>query len=160
MRTREETWQALDHGFKTFMDCLGQLTEDELTSTPVVGNWTVKDVVVHVWLRADEALHTAKAWDGPRPWQTGVSFDDDWNETQVADRRALPLITVVDNAYGAHRRLMHFIDLSDAATLARVGGSPWGDTMTMADFLYDIAEHYVVHADQLKLYQTHCLECD
>ena len=59
MRTREEAWAALDDGFKELMDCLGQLTEEELTSTPVAGIWTVKDVINHVWSWLDEAVRTA-----------------------------------------------------------------------------------------------------
>ena len=72
MHTRDEAWRSLEDGFKVFMDCLGQLTEDELTSTCVVGKWTVKDVVAHVWSWDDLAGHTAKAWLGPRPWQNGT----------------------------------------------------------------------------------------
>ena len=49
MHTCDEAWTALDRSFKEFMDCLGQLTEEELTSAPVAGKWTVKDVVIHVW---------------------------------------------------------------------------------------------------------------
>jgi hypothetical protein len=160
MRTREETWKLLDYEFKTFMDCLGQLTEEELTTAPAVGEWTVKDVVAHVWIWADEAVHTAKAWTGPRPWQVGVAYDDAWNHATVADRQALPLITVVDGITGAHRRLIHFVDLSDADALARVARAPWGDEMTLGDFLCEMAAHYTEHAEQLKQYQKHCLECD
>ena len=160
MRSREESWHELDLGFKTFMDCLGQLTEDELTTTAVIGQWTVKDVVAHVWSWADEALYCARAWDGPRPWHTGAAYDDAWNEVQVAERRALPLITVVDGVTGAHRRLMHFIDLTDAEAFSKPGKSLWGYETTLGDFLCEIAAHYVEHAHALKQYQEHCLECD
>jgi hypothetical protein len=160
MRSREESWQELDYGFKTFMDCLGQLTEDELTTTAVVGEWTVKDVVSHVWSWADEALYCARAWDGARAEQAGIVFDDAWNQTQVDERRALPLITVVDGVTGSHRRLMHFIDLTDERAFATPGKAPWGAEMTLGDFLCEIAEHYVRHAHELKQYQEHCLECD
>ena len=34
MHTCDEAWTALDHGFKTFMDCLGKLTEEELHVDP------------------------------------------------------------------------------------------------------------------------------
>ncbi len=160
MRSREESWQELDRGFKTFMDCLGQLTEDELTTTAVVGQWTVKDVVSHVWSWADQALYSARAWDGVRPEQAGAVFDDTWNEVRVDERRALPLITVVDGATGSHRRLMHFIDLTDEEAFAARGKTPWGAEMTLGDFLCKIADHYVKHAHELKQYQEHCLECD
>jgi hypothetical protein len=160
MRSREETWKALDHGFKTFMDCLGQLTEEELTATPVVGQWTVKDVVAHVWSWADEAVHTAKAWDGPRAWQVDVAYDDAWNEAQVTGRSALALIAVVDGVTGAHRRLMHFVDLTDSEAFARPGKASWGDMTTLGEYLCDIATHYLDHVEDLKRYQKSCLECD
>ena len=64
MRTCDEAWAALDGGFKEFMDCLGQLTEEELTAAPATGKWTVKDVVAHVWSWLEEANQTVKGVAG------------------------------------------------------------------------------------------------
>ncbi len=161
MRTCDEAWAALDSGFKEFMDCLGQLTVEELTSAPATGKWTVKDVVAHVWSWLDEANQTVKAWHGARPWQAGVTYDDAWNEAQVAHRESLPLITVVDGITGAHRRLMHQLELADEETLAQVGKASWGEEMPLVDFFCGMAEHYTAHVPDLRAYQEHCLEgCD
>jgi hypothetical protein len=160
MRSRDDAWIALDRSFKAFMDSLGHLTEEELTASDVVGKWSVKDVVAHVWSWADEAVQTAKAWQGKRPWQEGVSFDDDWNEKQVQSRAALPLINVVDGLTGAHRRLMHLLDMAEDDELAAVGKAGWGEEMALVDFFYSIAGHYQEHAVDLKNYQERCLECD
>ena len=68
MHTRDEAWTELDHSFKAFMDSLGHLTEEELTAAEVVGKWSVKDVVAHVWSWVDEAVQTArKAGATPSP---------------------------------------------------------------------------------------------
>ncbi len=158
MHTRNEAWAALEHGFKAFMDCLGQLTEEELTSAQAVGKWTVKDTVAHVWTWDDEAVRTAKAWQERRPWQEGVTYDDAWNERQVDDRSALPLITVVDGLTGAHRRLMHLLDLAEEESLAAVARAPWGEQIALVDFFYAMAEHYLAHVPDLKAYQKNCLE--
>jgi hypothetical protein len=158
MHTRDEAWRALDQGFKTFMDCLGQLTEDELTATPVAGIWTVKDVVAHVWSWLDEGVRAAQAWRGPRPWQAGVIYDDAWNEEQVADRAGLPLITVVDGITSAHRRFMHQLDIASDQALAEAGQAPWGETMPLGEFFYQMAGHYADHVADLKRYQERCLE--
>jgi hypothetical protein len=158
MHTCDETWAALDQNFKEFMDCLGRLTEEELTCAPAAGKWTVKDVVAHVWLWLEEAIHTVQAWQGPRPWQEGVTYDDAWNEKQVADRAGLPLITVVDGITGAHRRLMHLLDVADPESLTKVGRAPWGEEMPLADFFYAMAEHTAEHIPDLKAYQEKCLE--
>ncbi len=161
MHTRDEAWAALDRSFKTLMDCLGQLTEEELTAAPAVGKWTVKDVVAHIWSWIDEAVLTAKAWQDRRPWQEGVSYNDAWNEQQALDRSALPLITVVDGLTGAHRRFMHMLDLLEDDALAAVGKAPWGEEMPLVSFFVSMAEHYIEHAKDLKPYQEHCLEgCD
>jgi hypothetical protein len=160
MRTREEVQTSLDESFKKFMDCLGQLTEDELTSAPVLGTWTVKDVIAHVWAWGDEAVQTTKAWQKPRPWQTGVVYDEAWDEAQVMARRALPLITVVDGATGAHRRLMHILDVADDETLAQIGHTPKGEQITLLGFIDEVAEHYAEHAGVLSAYQGRCLGTD
>jgi hypothetical protein len=160
MRTREEVRAALDGNFKQLMDCLGQLTEDELTSTSVAGTWTVKDVMAHLWSCGDEAVQTIKAWQKPRRWQEGVAYDDAWNEAQVAGKSVLPLITVVDGITAAHRRLMHHLDLADEETLAQVGRAPRGEEMFLLDFLSEIAVHYAEHSRDLAVYQGYCLSSD
>lgn len=161
MPSRDDAWIALDRSFKAFMDSLGHLTEEELTASDVVGKWSVKDVVAHIWSWADEAVQTAKAWQGKRPWQEGVSYDDDWNEKQVQSRSSLPLINVVDGLTGAHRRLMHLLDMAEDDALAQVSKAPWeAEEMTLVDFFYSMAGHYQEHAVDLKNYQERCLECD
>jgi hypothetical protein len=143
------------------MDTLGRLTEDELTAQPVVGAWTVKDVVAHVWSWVDEAVLTVKAWNGKRSWQDGVTFDDVWNQRQVHDRSALPLITTVDGLTAAHRRLMHLLDSAEDSALEAVGKASWGEQMPLIDFFYAMAAHYDEHAVDLKKYQERCLDgCD
>ncbi len=159
MHTRDEAWAALEHGYKAFVDCLGRLTEDEITSTQVVGKWTVKDTVAHVWSWADEAAKTVRAWKGRRPWQEGVTYDDAWNERQVEDRTELLLIPVMDGLTDAHRRLMHLLDMAEDASLAQVGKAPWGEEMPLVDFFYAMAEHYQEHVTDLKRYQDNCLNC-
>ena len=73
MHTCNEAWTTLDRNFKEFMDCLGQFTEDELTSVPAAGKWTVKEVVAHVWSLAPMKRSTPRqAWHGPGPWQKGA----------------------------------------------------------------------------------------
>lgn len=158
MHNRDDAWIALDRSFKTFMDSLGHLTEEELTATEVVGKWSVKDAVAHVWSWVDEAVQTAKAWQGRRPWQDGVVYDDAWNEKQVQSRTALPLINVVDGLTGAHRRLVHMLDMAEDDVLAQMGKAPWGEEMTLVDFYVSMAGHYQEHAADLKNYQERCLE--
>ena len=136
MHTRDEAWATLEHGFKAFLDCLGHLTEDELTSTKVVGKWTVKDTVAHVWSWVDEASKTAKAWRSKRPWQEGVTYDDAWNERQVEDRADLLLIPVVDGLTSAHRRLSHLLDLAEEAEFGAARQGAWGEEMPLVDFFY------------------------
>ena len=48
MRTRDEAWVALDTTFKSLMECIEELTEEELTQVPVTDVWTVKDVIAHL----------------------------------------------------------------------------------------------------------------
>jgi hypothetical protein len=162
MRSRDDAWIALDRSFKTFMDSLGHLTEEELTATDVVGKWSVKDVVAHVWSWVDEAVQTAKAWQGRRPWQEGAIYDDAWNEKQVVSRAALPLINVVDGLTGTHRRLMHMLDMAEDEALRQTGKVPWEkEEMSLVDFYWSMAGHYQEHAVDLKNYQERCLDgCD
>ncbi len=161
MRSRDDAWIALDRSFKAFMDSLGHLTEEELTAAEVVGKWSVKDVVAHVWSWVDEAVQTAKAWQGRRSWQEGVSTTTLGTKSRCNRASALPLINVVDGLTGAHRRLVHMLDMAEDEALAQVGKAPWGEEMTLVDFYVSMAGHYQEHAVDLKNYQERCLEgCD
>jgi hypothetical protein len=160
MHTRDEVRTALDHNFKSLMDCLGQLTEEELTQKPVTGAWTVKDIIGHVWDRGEEALRTAKTWPKPNARQEGVVYDDRWNEAHAAARQTLPLITVVDGITGVHRRLMHFLDLAEDDVLAGVGQVPWSGEMPLIEMVYEVADHYAQHALSLAVFQLECLDSD
>lgn len=162
MHTRDDAWVALDRSFKAFMDSLGHLTEEELTATEVVGKWSVKDVVAHVWSWVDESVLIAKRWSDAHPASNNVVYDDDWNQKHVDDKSLLPLISVVDGLTGAHRRLIHMLDLAEDSALAEIRKSPWDETeMSLADFYYDTAAHYEEHRTDLKNYQERCLEgCD
>lgn len=161
MHTRDDAWIALDRGFKAFMDSLGHLTEEELTAAAVVGKWSAKDVVAHVWVWMDEALQTVQAWNGKRPWQEGITFDDTWNEKQVASRSMLPLLSVVDGLTTVHRRFMRELDRTEDAVLIQKGKEPRGREMSLLEFYFFMADHYQEHAADLKNYQEHCLDgCD
>ena len=160
MRTCDEVWTALDSSFKEFMDCLGQLTEEELTSAPAAGEWTVKDIVAHVWSWLEEATQTVRAWQGPRPWQAGGVYDDAWNERQVDDRSGMALISVVDGLTSAHRRLMHLLDLAEEESLAVIGKEPWGAEMPLVEFYFEMGGHYTEHVADLRKYQEQCLNCE
>lgn len=160
MITRDEALAMLDDNFKAFMDCLGQLTEEELTVPPVTGAWTVKDVIAHVWSWGDEVLRTVKAWGEARPWQAGVTYNDAWSEAQVIAKSALPLITVVDGATSVHRRLMHQLYTLSDEMLTQVDRAPWGEEMPLVELFHRMAEHYARHAQDLKAYQERCLASD
>lgn len=162
MHTRDDAWMALDRSFKSFMDSLGHLTEEELTATNVVGKWSVKDVVAHVWTWVDEAIEVARAWNSPRSARNNTVYDDAWNEKHVEDKSLLPLISVVDGLTGAHRRLIHMLDLADDSALQQLAKCPWDDSqMSLVDFYFDMASHYEDHTTDLRNYQDRCLEgCD
>lgn len=162
MHTRDDAWMALDRNFKAFMDSLGNLTEEELTATEVVGKWSVKDVVAHVWSWVEESIQIAKQWSDTRPTNNNVVYDDSWNEKQVDDKSVLPLLTVVDGLNRAHMRFIRMLDLEEDSALAEIRKSPWdGTEMSLADFYYDTAAHYEAHRIDLKNYQERCLDgCD
>ncbi len=162
MHTRDDAWIALDRNFKAFMDSLGHLTEEELTATEVVGKWSVKDVVAHVWSWVDEGIEIARTWGNPRSARNNTVYDDAWNQSHVEDKSVLPLISVVDGLTGSHRRLIHMLDLADDSALEQLAKCPWDDAqMSLVDFFHDMADHYQDHTTDLRNYQERCLEgCD
>ncbi len=122
------------------------LDEATLTTAPLCGAWTARDVLAHVigWdLLAAERHLPALLAD-----RAAGAFDvdtDEYNAEQVARRQALPLATVVAEAEEAFAALTHLLDAVPPADLARPRDVGRGE-ISVAHYVRTLADHYLEHA--------------
>jgi uncharacterized protein (TIGR03083 family) len=128
-------------------DALLGLDEATLTTRPLCGAWTAKDVLAHMtgWDRLAAAQHLPALLTG----QIAGAFDvetDTYNAEQVARRQALPFATVLAEAEEAFAALVQSLDELPPADLALA--RPLGRAeISLAGYTRTLAEHNLEHAE-------------
>ena len=140
---------GLDGAREDFLDALGDVDADLVTVPGVMGDWSVRDLVVHVaaWAEhASEALELAVSGRGAEfAYSTGDT--DAMNVRILEDARRTPPADALareEAAFGAFRTRV--ADLDPALLDLALGN---GDTV--AEVIgYDGAEHYAEHTAHLR----------
>jgi uncharacterized protein (TIGR03083 family) len=145
-------------GMKTFLerqqedllDAIGGLSEQSLTEVPVCGSWSTRDVLAHVLAWEEYAWAVVQQWPNPdwaslSTWLQDSSMDD-VNAQLLAEKADFTMIDILDWLSTFHRRIMKQFDSLSDEELERPGDYGWGESGTLAGFLYEIAMHKAVHA--------------
>jgi uncharacterized damage-inducible protein DinB len=136
------------------LDSIGGLSEETITTVPVCGVWTIRDVIAHVASWDEYAVAVVKAWPGVDPstrarWQitdSGSNDGDAINAQLLADRAHLDAIGVLDDAVTVHRRLLRRFDRCSDDDLNRSGDIGFGLTAPLSYLFFSMAQHTAEHA--------------
>jgi hypothetical protein len=110
---RERLLKRLDSARRDFIASYEGLMEAELLAGGVVGNWSIRDLIVHVTVWEEEALkHLPLILEGKRPPRYSVTYGgiDAFNAQSMLKRSSLPLEAVLEQAEQTHARLLELID--------------------------------------------------
>ena len=125
------------------------MSDPELLEPGVTGMWSVKDIVAHVTVWEEEALHHLPAvLAGRRPPRYSVTHGgiNAFNAKMTEQHRALPLAEVLRRRDDTHRRLVAFIQ--------RVPESECGgDTRVRRRLRLDTYGHYAVHTNAIRTWR-------
>lgn len=136
------------------LDSISGLSEATLTTVPVCGVWTIRDVIAHVTSWDEYALAAIKAWpavdlSARARWISAESNGyggDDVNERLLAERAHLDAIGVLDDAVTIHRRLLSAFDQCSDEELNEVGDIGFGLNAPLSYLFFTMAEHTAEHA--------------
>jgi hypothetical protein len=98
----EREWNALRDAIYAFSDAETDLQH-------AIGNWSVRDVMVHIANWEEELLRIIVSLDAGQPPARTITTDDDidvWNVRQVARFHNLPLADAREYYSATHRALM------------------------------------------------------
>lgn len=150
---RGKLLEALDAARDDFHDALGDVELDLVTVPGVVGDWSVRDLVVHVaaWCEhATAAIHLAGAGRGGE-FAYSTADTDAMNERILADGRALSPTAALEREERAFAGFRERVAALDPAMLAlRLGN---GDSLEEV-IRYDGADHYAEHTAHLRAWFT------
>jgi len=136
----------LDAAWMAFQASYAGLSDAHLLEPGVTGDWSVRDLIVHVTWWEEEALkHLPLILDGGRPPRYSVRYGgvDAFNALMTEQWRTLSLDKVRDRFEQTHRRLA-----------AYVGSVPperfLGDTRARRRLRLDTYGHYPIHTADIR----------
>lgn len=140
---------------ENLMASIGGLSETVLTTAPVEGDWTIRDILIHILAWREYGYLVAKNWPAVdagliESWGTQNDVDTS-NAGLLNARAALNMIDIADGLTTYHRRLMKLFDQATDAVLASTGdfGYAWGDLGELSAFFYGLAYHEMEHAEKI-----------
>ena len=149
LRVADDLLHELDEARDTFLDVLADVDVELVTVPGVMGDWSVRDLVVHVAAWAEHgtaALELAAAGRGGE-FSYSRGDTDAMNEGFLAEARQVSPSAALareETAFGAFRARV--VALDPSLRDMRLGN---GDTVTDV-VRYDGPEHYVEHTTHLR----------
>lgn len=144
------------------MDSISHLSEETIIATVVCGEWTIRDVLVHVLSWNEYASAVLQQWpdaahESLTPWLDGNGVDD-INATLLAERAGLNMIDICDGLMTYHRRILRHFDSVDADQLSAFGDYGWGEQGALSNFFYGFALHETEHAEDIWRYRANGID--
>ncbi|MEZ4614461.1 MAG: ClbS/DfsB family four-helix bundle protein [Caldilineaceae bacterium] len=124
------------------MDSISGLSEETIVATAVCGEWSIRDVLVHVLSWSEYEYAVLKQWpdtthESLTPWLDGNGVDD-INAALLAERATLNMIDVCDGLTTYHRRILRYFDKCSDEQLADSGDYGWGKKECSLAFFMDL----------------------
>ncbi len=146
---RIRTLDRLDAAWRDLLDSYVDLTDADLLSPGVTGNWSVRDIVAHVTVWEEEALkHLPHILDGGRPPRYSVTYGgiDAFNALMTERLRGVPLPEVLARREKVHRRLVDYLESVPGDQLLR-------ETRFRRRLRFDTFGHYPKHAAGIRAWR-------
>ena len=143
----EREWEALQAA-------LDGLDEKQLTTIPVTGEWTVKDLLGHlaVW-ESRLVTDLYKIQRGVEPDWKGLSDAqvDRLNAQFHQEQKSRPLERVLEDLHSVHLALLNRLDEFSDAALSSPDKYPITGGKSLAEVaMIDSAEHFQEHAAEIR----------
>lgn len=158
-RDKEQLINFGDKEFKTLLDHLADLSDENITKTPVFDNRTVKDIIAH--LLAWHSLFFTWYEEGmadkkPEIPAPGYTFKDtpQLNEKLYQDYKDMPWEEVLKNFKESHNQIMEIIKKHSDEELTTKKKYKWtGSTDMCSYFASATSSHYAWANDLIKKFK-------
>jgi hypothetical protein len=147
---RQQLLERLDKEWVALEKSYAGLSESELTTPGVTGNWSVRDIIAHVTWWEEEALkHLPHILDGGRPQRYSVKYGgiDAFNALMTEEKRGLSLAEVLEQRDETHQRLIDYIQSAPEDQFTR-------ETRFRRRLRLDTYSHYPKHAKAIRAWRA------
>lgn len=149
----EQILARLDRAWKDFEESYAGLTEAELLTPGVTGQWSVRDIIAHVTWWEEEALtHLPEILEGYSPPRYSVKYGgiDAFNALMTEKRKDLSLAEVLHQHDEVHARLVQYVRDAPEELFAT-------ETRFRRRLKWDTYHHYPIHAKAVRAWRDHQL---
>lgn len=139
---RQQLLQRLDKAWTALKDSYAGLSDAQLAQPGVVGDWSVRDILVHITTWEEEALkHLPQLLQGGRPPRYSEQYGgiDAFNALMMEQRRGLTLDAVLRQLDATHNRLVAYLHELPEALFAE-------ETRFRRRLRLDTYSHYPLHS--------------
>lgn len=110
---RQHLIARLEKAWRDFQESYAGLSDSQMITSRVTGDWSVRDILAHVTTWEQEALcHLPTILNGGRPPRYSVTHGgiNGFNRTMTEQKRGFTLMEVRRDLEEIHRRLISFIE--------------------------------------------------
>lgn len=146
----QQLLKRLDKAWTEFKESYAGLTEAQLTEPGVAGEWSVRDILVHITVWEEEALkHLPLILEGGTPPRYSVLYGgiDAFNHLSMEERRSLSSSDVLRQLDATHERLIAYIaSLPDEQFVS--------ETRVRRRIRLDTYSHYPIHSQSIRTWRA------
>lgn len=156
--TKSEILTALNEGRERFLEAIEDLTPDQMKETGVVGEWSVKDILVH--LTRWEAELVKLLWQSsqgqkPTSAQFSSSSVDDLNARWYRESRSRPLELILEDFHGVRTQTVRRVEEFSDDELTDPKRYPWLNNTPLWEWIAgDSFEHEAEHGAQIRAWRA------
>jgi hypothetical protein len=146
----QQLLDRLDSAWKDFAESYAGLSDAELLTPGVTGNWSVRDIIAHVTWWEEEALtHLPHILDGGAPPRYSVKYGgiNAFNALKTEEKRELSLTDVLRERDETHQRLIDYIRRAPEEQFTR-------ETRFRRRLRLDTYSHYPIHARAIRAWRA------
>lgn len=151
---KAELLSALDESHETYLELLQGLSEEKLTQPNTVGEWSFKDVLVHLSMWEAEAikmLFQARQGLTPKNVFTSATNEDEQNKVWVEASRNRPLQRVMEDFTIIREETIRRVDTFTDKELTDSVRFPWLYGSTIAKLIQEfVLDHEKMHIRDLQ----------
>jgi hypothetical protein len=143
---RKKLLERLDMAWSMFIKSYAGLSDEDMVDQVVTGDWSIKDIIVHVTTWENEALkYLPLILAGEKPPRYSVMYGgiNAFNARMAKQRRSLPLSDVFNQMNDTHQKLVAFIQNAPEDQIIR-------ETHFRRRLRLDTYAHYRQHAETIR----------
>ena len=154
--TKGEVIAHLEREWEALQAAIGGLDDQQMTDMPVVGEWTVKDLLAHiaVWAsRLVTALFKAERGFVPDLVESGAQVDR-LNAQFYREQKDRPLERILEDLHDVHLALLNRLETFPEASLVDPKKYKWMKGEPLSRMVAgDSFEHYREHAVDIRVWR-------